>query len=171
LNLTGHDTIIGIAAGGTTPYVLGALSLAKDLTGQAALTALVSCSPVPPPPHTDHLVVIDTGPEVLTGSTRMKAGTATKLALNTISTTLMIRSGRVYENLMVDLRATNAKLKDRAARIVATLTGLSREDSFTLLDRSGGSTKVAIVMQRLTLTRQEAQARLHEATERLDRIL
>lgn len=171
LNLTERDTILGIAAGGTTPYVLGCLSLAKQLTHSKAFTALLCCSPISTPPHTDHLVVIDTGPEVLTGSTRMKAGTATKLALNTISTTLMIRSGRVYENLMVDLRATNAKLKDRAARIVSTLTGLSREEAFLLLDRANGGVKAAVVMQRLSLPLNEAEDRLRQVQGRLDRLL
>lgn len=171
LNLTPQDSIVGIAAGGTTPYVLGALSIAKSLTHNGAITAMLSCSPIPQPKEADHLIVLETGPEVLTGSTRMKAGTATKLALNTISTTLMIRSGRVYENLMVDLRATNAKLRDRAARIVSTLTTLSREDSLALLDRAGGSVKIAIVMQRLSMSRTEAEAKLHSATGRLDRLI
>ena len=93
------------------------------------------------------LVVIDTGPELLTGSTRLKAGTATKLALNTISTTLMVRSGRVHENLMVDLRATNDKLTDRAARIISTITGLDRDAALELLDRAGGSVKAALALQ------------------------
>lgn len=157
LNLTPGDTILGIAAGGTTPYVLGALELAKSsLPGQqqmansqrssSPLTALLSCSPIPRPPAADHLIVLETGPEVLTGSTRMKAGTATKLALNTISTTLMVRTGRVYQNLMVDLRATNDKLRDRAGRIIATLTGLDRPSALALLDSAGGNVKTAVVM-------------------------
>jgi N-acetylmuramic acid 6-phosphate etherase len=171
LNLTFRDAVLGIAAGGTTPYVLGALALAKKLKRGKGVTGLLCCSPIAVPPHVDHLIAIETGPEVLTGSTRMKAGTATKLALNTISTTLMIRSGRVYENLMVDLRATNSKLKDRAARIVSTLTGLEREAAFDLLDRAGGLVKVAVVMQRLALSRSEAEARLLKADGRLDRLL
>lgn len=171
LTLTGNDTILGIAAGGTTPYVLGALAIAKQLTDSMAVTAFLCCSPVAKPPHTDHLIVIDTGPEVLTGSTRMKAGTATKLALNTISTTLMIRSGRVYENLMVDLRATNTKLRDRAARIVSMLTALPREDAFSRLDQAGGSVKVAVVMQQLSLSRDAAERRLDEVGGRLDAVL
>ena len=171
LKLTTLDIVLGIAAGGTTPYVLGALQHAKHpasfshLTSHIShltshfphldagesprrppspLTALLTCTPIPHPPAADHLIILDTGPELLTGSTRLKAGTATKLALNTISTTLMIRAGRVYQNLMVDVRATNDKLRDRAARIVATLTGLSRDESFALLDRAGGSVKQAI---------------------------
>ena len=101
----------------------------------------------------------------------MKAGTATKLALNTISTTLMIRAGRVYENLMVDLRATNAKLRDRAARIVATLTGLSREGSLAALDRAGGGVKVAVLMARRGHSREDAERHLERCAGLLDRAL
>jgi N-acetylmuramic acid 6-phosphate etherase len=162
LGLSRPDTLIGIAAGGTTPYVHGAIAYAKSIANPP-LTALISCSPVPPPPGCDHLVVIPTGPELITGSTRMKAGTATKLALNQISTTLMIRSGRVFENLMVDMKASNVKLRDRAARMIVMLTGLAREDAFTLLDRADGSVKLAIVMQRLGVSREEAQIRLNAA--------
>jgi N-acetylmuramic acid 6-phosphate etherase len=170
LRLTSDDALIGIAAGGTTPYVLGALQLAKGMSAPP-LTALLTCSPIPKPPGADHLIVLETGPEVLTGSTRMKAGTATKLALNTISTTLMIRSGRVYQNLMVDLRATNAKLRDRAARIISTLTALDRTAAFDLLDRAGGEVKVAIVMHHLRLPPDAARDRLAAAGGRLDRVL
>lgn len=155
LGLTSDDALLGIAAGGTTPYVLGAISHAKWLG--AGVTGLLSCTPVACPPHCDHLIVIEAGPEVLTGSTRMKAGTATKLALNTISTTLMVRSGRVYQNLMVDLRASNTKLRDRAARIVSTLTGLARSESLALLELAGGSVKTAVVMHRRSLDREGAE--------------
>ncbi len=168
--------MLGIAAGGTTPYVLGAVAMAAGAAGiggspvalkERPLTGLLTCSPIARPPAADHLIVIDTGPEVLTGSTRMKAGTATKLALNAISTTLMVRSGRVYENLMVDLRATNDKLRDRAARIVSTLTGLSREAALGLLDRAGGAAKTAVVMARRGVERTEAEALLGRAGGRL----
>lgn len=145
LSLTGDDTVLGIAAGGTTPYVLGALAVAKSLA-PGCLTGLLVCTPMAPPPACDHLIAVETGPELLTGSTRLKAGTATKLVLNTISTSLMVRSGRVHGNLMVDLRATNAKLRDRAARIVSTLTGLPRDGALSLLDRAGGEVKTAVVM-------------------------
>ena len=164
LKLTKLDTLIGIAAGGTTPFVLGGL---EHASATGCIRALIVCSPIEKPPFIDHLIVLDTGPEVLTGSTRMKAGTATKLALNTLSTTLMIRSGCVYENLMVDLRATNNKLRDRAARILSTLTGLTRDQSFTLLDRAGGAVKTATVMHRLNLTREEADLILHQNSGRL----
>ena len=170
LKLTNQDTVLGIAAGGTTPYVLGGLEYAKQVC-PGALTGLLVCAPIPKPAAADHLLPVATGPEVLTGSTRMKAGTATKLVLNTISTTLMIRTGRVYENLMVDVRATNAKLRDRAARIVATLTGLSREASFELLDRAGGAVKTAVLMQWGDLDRATAEARLKRCGGRLDAAL
>lgn len=160
LGLSGRDTVLGIAAGGTTPYVLGALSLTKQGEGIRPLTGLLTCSPITKPLAADHLIVLETGPEVLTGSTRMKAGTATKMALNIISTTLMVRSGRVYQNLMVDLRATNDKLRDRAARIIATLTGLDRAASLDLLERADGSVKVAITMHRRGIDRSTATALL-----------
>lgn len=170
LGLTENDAVIGIAAGGTTPYVLGAFAFTKSLASRP-VTAMLSCSPVPKPDGADHLIVLETGPEVITGSTRMKAGTATKLALNTVSTTLMIRSGRVYENLMVDLRASNDKLRDRAVRIVGTLTGLARAEALTLLDRAGGRVKVAVVMQRRGVEAGEAERLLAAGEERLDRAL
>jgi N-acetylmuramic acid 6-phosphate etherase len=170
LTLSPRDTLIAIAAGGTTPYALGALGLAKALPAPP-LTALLTCVPRDRPPHADHQVVLDTGPEALTGSTRMKAGTATKLALNTISTTLMIRSGRVHQNLMVDLRATNDKLRDRAARILSQLTGLSRGEAFDLLDRAGGSVKTAAVMHLRHADRPAADALLARAEGWLDRAL
>ncbi|MBY0312400.1 MAG: N-acetylmuramic acid 6-phosphate etherase [Phycisphaerales bacterium] len=166
LNLSSNDTILGIAAGGTTPYVLGAIAHAKR-SAPGSLTGLLTCSPVPKPADADHLIVIATGPELLTGSTRLKAGTATKLALNTISTTLMIRSGRVFQNLMVDLRATNDKLRDRAARIISTITGLSRPESLNLLDRAGGIVKVAIVMHTHAVDRDHAERLLQTNAGRL----
>lgn len=170
LALTENDTLIGIAAGGTTPYVLGAIEHARRV-GCGCLTALLVCTPIVKPAATDQLIVLPTGPEVITGSTRMKAGTATKLALNTISTSLMIRTGRVYENLMVDLRATNDKLRDRAARVIATLTGLDRAACFELLDRAGGTVKTAVVMHRKRVSREAAERLLNEHAGRLDHAL
>lgn len=156
LNLTPRDTLLGIAAGGTTPYVLGAIRIAKTF---AAMTALLTCAaPHTPPPDCDHIIVLDTGPELLTGSTRLKAGSATKLALNIISTAVFTQLGKVYSNLMVDLRATNSKLTDRALRILIELCPeLSRAAAAELLARAGGELKTAIVMQRLDL--EAAQAR------------
>jgi len=164
-----RDVVFGIATGGTTPYVHGAIAEGRKRGAKTVFFACVSKEEVPD--HADVSIRVLTGPEVITGSTRMKAGTATKLALNTISTTLMVRAGRVYENLMVDLRATNDKLRDRAARIVATLTGLGRDGSLALLDRAGGSVKTAVVMHRLGLARDTAERRLAEGAGRLDRAL
>ncbi|MCH8153518.1 MAG: N-acetylmuramic acid 6-phosphate etherase [Planctomycetes bacterium] len=148
LDLTSSDTVVGIAAGGTTPYVLGAVELAK---AAGAMTALITCVAARrPPTGCDHLIVLETGPELLTGSTRLKAGSATKLALNIISTTAFVRMGKVYSNLMVDLQATNAKLTDRAIRILITLfPELLRAPAAQLLEKAQGDLKTAIVMQRL----------------------
>jgi N-acetylmuramic acid 6-phosphate etherase len=171
LKLTADDTIIAIAAGGTTPYAQGALTYAKTKCKKQPLTALLCCTTIDKPEHADHLLMLKTGPEVLTGSTRMKAGTATKLALNTISTTLMVRAGKVYENLMVDVKATNAKLRDRAARIISTLTKLERDAALELLDRCDGEVKTAIVVKRLELEPAEARERLVDAQGHLGRVL
>jgi len=170
LHLTHRDTVIGIAAGGTTPYVTGALRWCAE-RGDHPLTAFITCSPVERPRGVEHLVVLATGPEVLTGSTRLKAGTATKLALNTISTTLMVRLGKVYDNLMVDVRATNAKLRDRAARIVAQLLGCERELAFTRLDAANGSAKTAVVMVHRHVDREQAEALLAAVDGRLAAVL
>jgi N-acetylmuramic acid 6-phosphate etherase len=144
------DFVIGIAASGTTPYVRAALQHAKKL---GARTAIIACSP--PPADTlaaaDIAIVVLTGPEVVTGSTRMKAGTATKLVLNTITTGAMIRLGKTYGNLMVDLQASNAKLRDRAERIVREVCGVQADEAGDLLRAADGSVKLAIVMQKLNL--------------------
>jgi N-acetylmuramic acid 6-phosphate etherase len=166
LKLHASDTVLGIAAGGTTPYVLGGLALARRMV-PACLTGLMVCTPIRKPAGVDHLIVLRSGPEVLTGSTRMKAGTATKMALNIISTTLMVRAGRVHDNLMVDVRATNVKLRDRAVRIVVALTGLSREESQALLERAGWSVKTAAAMQWLGADRAAAEGLLRVAGQRL----
>lgn len=170
LGLTPRDAVLAIAAGGTTPYARGALRVAKGLA-PAAVTGLLTCSPTSRPEGCDHLIVAATGPEVLTGSTRMKAGTATKLLLNTISTTLMVRTGRVYENLMVDMRATNEKLRDRAARVISTLTGLPRGSALALLEEAGGSVKTAVVMARRGIARPGAEELLDSAGGRLGMVL
>jgi len=155
------DFVIGIAASGTTPYVRRALAHARDL---GARTALLACSP--PPAETiavvDFVILPITGPEVVTGSTRMKAGTATKLVLNMITTGAMIRLGKTYGNLMVDLRATNAKLEDRSQRIVMEVCDVDRDTARDLLARAGGTVKTAIVMHFLSLSREEAERKLEE---------
>jgi N-acetylmuramic acid 6-phosphate etherase len=156
------DFVIGIAASGTTPYVRRALVHAREI---GARTALVACSP--PPNETrdlvDVLILPITGPEVVTGSTRMKAGTATKLVLNTITTGAMIRLGKTFGNLMVDLRATNKKLEDRSERIIAEVCDLSRDDARALLERAGGTVKTAIAMHFLDATRDDAERALDRA--------
>jgi N-acetylmuramic acid 6-phosphate etherase len=155
------DMVVGIAASGTTPYVRVALEHAKSV---GARTAIVACSPPPPETlkYTDIPIVAITGPEVVTGSTRLKAGTATKLILNMITTGAMIRLGKTFGNLMVDLRATNVKLADRSERIVAEVCGLPRPDARALLERAGGRVKLAIVMHALGVERAEAERRLAE---------
>ena len=170
LNLGADDAVLGIAAGGTTPYVLGAIAWAKTLP-HPPRTGLLSCAPVPSPTGCDHLVVIASGPEVVTGSTRLKAGTATKLALNTISTALMVRLGKVYGNLMVDVRASNAKLRDRAARIISTLTDATRDEAFALLEATDGQVKPAIVMRRLQVSVAEAQRMLTAVDGHLGKVI
>ena len=156
------DFVIGIAASGTTPYVRRALAHARDV---GARTGLVACSP--PPNETrdlvDVLILPITGPEVVTGSTRMKAGTATKLVLNTITTGAMIRLGKTYGNLMVDLRATNKKLEDRSERIIVEVCDLSRDEARGLLDRAGGTVKTAIAMHFLDVSREDAERALEKA--------
>ncbi len=163
-----HDTVIGIAASGRTPYVLGALAYASELQ---ALTVALTCAGGAEQRSrmaslAEIAIEIATGPEVLTGSTRMKAGTATKLVLNMISTGVMIRSGAVYGNLMVNVQPTNAKLVDRAERIIAEATGCSRDEAAQLLEQAGG-VKTAIVIRILGLGKVEAEARLTRCGGRL----
>lgn len=168
LRLTASDSVLAIAAGGTTPFAVGALRLAKAMA-PGCVTGLLCCAKPPMAVAAcDHLIVLATGPEALTGSTRMKAGTATKMALNIISTTLMVRGGRVHENLMVDVRASNAKLRDRGARIISTLTGLERARAFEVLDDAGGSVKTAVVIALAGVDRREAEQRLAANGGRLD---
>jgi N-acetylmuramic acid 6-phosphate etherase len=148
------DVVMGIAAGGTTPFVHGALRRAIELQ---AKTIFLSCvQPVPNEPPVDVVIRPLTGPEVLTGSTRLKAGTATKLVLNQITTIAMVQMGKCYENLMVDLKASNQKLRDRAIRMVATITGLEKQSAAEMLDRAGGHVKVAVVMHHHRATVQRA---------------
>lgn len=153
------DVVVGIAASGTTPYVRAALGRAQAL---GARTVIVSCSPPPAALREtcDVAITVPVGPEAVTGSTRMKAGTATKLILNTLTTGAMIRLGKVYGNLMVDLQAWSEKLVDRGERIVMETAGVSRERAREVIGQAGGAVKVAIVMARLNLDRVEAEKRL-----------
>ncbi|TLD41390.1 MAG: N-acetylmuramic acid 6-phosphate etherase [Candidatus Jettenia ecosi] len=153
-----RDVVVGITTGGTTPYVMGALFEAKK---RNAKTIFLCCNPETTPNFDmDAIIRPIAGPEVIAGSTRMKAGTVTKLILNMLTTTAMIKMGKVYENLMIDLRVLNAKLADRAERIIMTVTGIGREDAKKLLEAAFGNVKVALVMQKLTLDYAEAKKRL-----------
>jgi N-acetylmuramic acid 6-phosphate etherase len=164
------DFVLGIAASGTTPYVHGALGRAKE---RGARTGFLLCTDPSPEMLEAYDVVIAplAGPEVVTGSTRMKAGTATKLVLNTITTGAMIRMGKVYGNLMVDLRVTNQKLQGRSERILMETLDLGREEARALLARAGGSVKTGMVMHWTGGDRQQAQRRLKRAGGRLGDIL
>src|SRR5215469_1887405 len=163
-----EDVLVGIAASGRTPYVLGGIRFGRNL---GALTIGLSCVPQSALAQASELAITPaTGPEVVTGSTRMKAGTATKLVLNMLSTGTMVRLGYVYGNLMVNVQPTNVKLRDRAARIIAAITGLSYSEAASLLERAG-SVKTAVIMNRLNLGREEAQQRLQAAQGRLRAVL
>jgi N-acetylmuramic acid 6-phosphate etherase len=139
-----RDTVVGIAACGLTPYVRGALARARKLR---ASTVFIVCAPEARcSVQADVVINPVVGPEVVTGSTRMKAGTATKLILNTLTTAAMIKIGKVFGNLMVDLRARSAKLRDRAERIVETVAGVSRSRARKLLAAAHGEARTAVVM-------------------------
>ncbi len=157
----GHDALVGIAASGRTPYVLGAIEAANQL---GALTVGIACTADSPLAHNVQIPITPlVGPEVIAGSTRMKAGTATKLVLNMLSTAVMIRLGYVFGNLMVNVQPRNTKLRDRATRIVVSNTTLNYQRAGELLREAGDRVPVAIVMARLSLDRGSAEARLAAA--------
>jgi N-acetylmuramic acid 6-phosphate etherase len=160
--VTRNDVVLGIAASGTTPYVRGALGRAQTI---GARTIFFTCSTPPRVLAETCDVVINpvVGPEVLTGSTRLKAGTATKLVLNTLTTGAMIRMGKAYGNLMVDLKALSTKLVDRGQRIVMECTGVSRDEARSAIERAEGSVKLAIVMARRGVDAAEARRLLEAA--------
>ena len=162
LDVGQRDFVLGIATSGSTPYVHGALSRAREL---GARTGFLLCTSPPAALLSEHDVVIAplVGAEVITGSTRMKAGTATKLVLNTITTGAMVRMGKVYSNLMVDLQVTCEKLRDRGERILSELLNLDQPAAATLLDRASGDVKTALVMGHLGIDREEALKRLDAA--------
>lgn len=164
------DFVLGIATSGTTPFVHGALARAREL---GAHTGFLLCTYPWEELVDTHDVVIAplVGPEVVTGSTRMKAGTATKLVLNTITTGAMILLGKVYGNLMVDLQVTCQKLQDRGERILMEVLGVAREEARDLLEGAGGRVKVAIVMGKLEVAREEAEIRLHEVGGVVSRVV
>jgi len=162
LDVGQRDFVLGIATSGSTPYVHGALSRAREL---GARTGFLLCTSPPAALLSEHDVVIAplVGAEVITGSTRMKAGTATKLVLNTITTGAMVRIGKVYSNLMVDLQVTCEKLRDRGERILSELLNLDQPAAAALLDRASGDVKTALVMGHLGIDREEALKRLDAA--------
>jgi N-acetylmuramic acid 6-phosphate etherase len=165
LKVGSNDVVMGIATGGTTPYVHGVVNRAKE---RGAKTIFLSCvAAFEDEPKVDVVIRPLTGPEILTGSTRLKAGTATKLVLNQITTISMVQLGKCYENLMVDLRATNQKLWDRGARIISMITGTDRERGMELLKRADGHVKAAIVMQERNLTLEQARALLQRCDGKL----
>jgi N-acetylmuramic acid 6-phosphate etherase len=151
-----RDVVMGISTGGTTPYVHGALRRAKQRGARTVFFACVSAEHVPD--EADVSIRVLVGPEVITGSTRMKAGTATKLVLNTITTLAMVQLGKVYQNLMVDVNTrANKKLVDRGTRMIQTVTGLERSKAHALLDASGGHVKTALVMHARGVDRAAAE--------------
>ena len=193
LRLAKRDTLVGIAAGGTTPYVWGAIDHARQ---RGAATGIVTCVrlrqlrqpqaraglvpgnhrvDLPPPPEEEYQVDLPVelvvGAEVVTGSTRLKAGTATKLALNMITTTTMVQLGKTWGNLMVDLRASNAKLRDRALRILEQQCRLDRDGAAALLDDAGGRVKLALVMHHKSLDAAGAAALIKQHGGKLRPIL
>jgi N-acetylmuramic acid 6-phosphate etherase len=166
---TSHDVLVGIAASGRTPYVLGAVAEAKRL---GAITAGISCTPDSELARAVHIAITPlTGPEIVAGSTRMKAGTATKLVLNMISTGVFIRLGYVYGNLMVNLQAKNSKLADRARRIVAQAAGVTYETAGNLLEAAGNKVATAIVMAKTGVNREAAERRLAAADGRISKAI
>ena len=166
---TGADVLVGIAASGRTPYVLGAVAAAN---GMGAVTVGISCTPDSELSRVARIAIAPTlGPEVVAGSTRMKAGTAQKLVLNMLSTGAFIRLGYVYGNLMVNVQPKNTKLVDRARRIVAQTTGVSYERAGELLAEAGSDVRTAIVMARAGIGREEAERRLAAAGGRIARAL
>lgn len=163
------DVVCGIAASLRTPYVVGAVKRAKQLGAKTLYVTTNPRSRVYSPEFTEIAQVIDVaicpevGPEVIMGSTRMKSGTAQKLVLNMITTTAMIRLGKVYENMMIDLQMTNLKLKERAKRVVMTITGVGYEEAADYLEKADGHVKTALVMIKAKVSREEARRRLHRS--------
>lgn len=169
LDITNADTVLGIAAGGTTPWVIGGIAAAKQ---RGATTGLLTCASLEPPPPCDHLLALDTGAELLTGSTRLAAGAATKTALNAITTAVFVRRGAVHGDLMVDLKVTNDKLLDRAIRILRLFRPtLDRHGAAEAIRAADGSLKIAIVCCCGSLDRQKAQQKLDAANGNLRQVL
>ena len=163
------DVLVGITASGSAPYVLGALEYAQ---GMGAVTGAISCNPDSKTfIYAKHQLYVNVGPEVITGSTRMKSGTAQKLILTMLSTTVMIRLGKVYKNFMVDLKPTNQKLVLRSLRLIMEITGCSLDEAETAFSASGNQPKIAIIMVQHGIDRMEAERRLREADEHISAII
>ena len=161
IGLTARDTVIGIAASGRTPYVIGGLDYATELGCNTVSIACNSNSIIGN--HASIAIEAIVGSEVLTGSTRLRAGTAQKMILNMISTASMVRIGKAYRNLMVDVVQTNEKLVARAQNILMEATGITRDDAISVLQEAGGSVKKAIVMVLASCTAEQAQSRLEKS--------
>ncbi|MEN9325145.1 MAG: N-acetylmuramic acid 6-phosphate etherase [Actinomycetota bacterium] len=169
INLSQLDVVVGIAASGRTPYVIGGLKYAKSV---GALAISLSCNPNSAISiGVDFAIEVDSGPELLAGSTRLKSGTAQKLVLNMISTVTMIRLGKTFGNLMVDLQITNQKLLDRALRIIENATGATRSEAAAALEASGQVVKVAILMILLHIDADKARERLQASANRIRQAL
>jgi len=165
IGVTSHDVVVGIAASGRTPYVIGVLEEARR---RQAKTIALSCNPEPDISQgVDIAINLIVGPEVVTGSTRLKAGTATKMVLNMLTTASMVQLGKVYGNLMVHLQATNQKLRVRAKQMVMQATGAGSEEAERLIAEASGDVRVAIVMKLAGLTKEQAAQRLHRAAGRV----
>jgi len=168
-NITVNDLVIGISCSGAAKYVISALDYAKE---KGSKTAYLITNPVPfLTTDVDVVISVDTGPEIITGSTRMKAGTATKMVLNMISTATMVSMGKVYGNLMVDLMAVNEKLVDRGARIIQKITGLDYDSSEEALIRANKSVKTAIVMIKKNCELNNAEEKLRNADGSLRKVI
>lgn len=165
LKLSDLDTVVGIAASGRTPYAIGAMAYAQSI---GALSVALTCNPNSEmSKYADVAIEVDTGPEILAGSTRMKAGTAQKLVLNMLSTVTMINLGKTFGNLMVDLQVTNVKLRDRAIRIIQAATSVEAKEAEAALMAADNQVKVAIVMLLLQVTPDQARASLAAANSRV----
>ena len=162
------DLVVGLTASGRTPYVMGALAAAQKIKAQ---TILIACNAGADTSHADLFIYLPTGAEALTGSTRLKAGTATKMALNAITTGAMTLCGKTYGNLMVDVRPSNKKLDKRAVRLIVMLTGVSEKEAAKLLQKAGRKVKTAVVMKRKAVSRTKAEKMLKNADGFLMRII
>ena len=169
MKVSASDLIIGLAAGGRTPYTQAALEYARSKNAKTVAVVAVPDSPMAK--FADIVICTPVGPEVITGSSRMKAGTAQKLVLNMISTAVMIRLGMTYSNWMINVNMTNAKLHERGVQILREILGVNAEDAKKLSDASGGRLKLAVIMGTLGCNRKEAEKRLNEGGGNLRKVL